>query len=239
MPRRDTLTKRRGRPSALTDRTAETIIAAILRGTHINTACHLAGVGTTTFYRWMEKADRVDYAIDQGQPYDKADLHYRDFRDAMLDARAQAADRMVDVVQRAAVGGYVVDEHVALDGNGNVVRNDDGTVVMERKFASPDGRLALAYLKVAQPAEWGGNPSRVELSGPSGGPMQVESGEPDGDTVSRLASRLKAAMDQRAAEEVEREVRNAALPAGETGEDDVHDAEIVQDAANRANEKGL
>ena len=223
MPRRDTLTKRgRGRPSAFTPERAEHIEASLRAGNHINTACALAGVTTTTFYRWMQRAERADYAMENGQTWDRADEQYRHFRDSVLAARAMAAETMVDVVMRAAVGGQLIEEVVAKDGAGNPIKDSDGNPIIERKYTTPDGRLALSYLKVAQPEGWSGGPTRLEVSGPGGGTISVDTadGEPDGDAVSRLATRVARAL-------ADQEERKALMPP-ET-ETDVHDAIIVED----------
>jgi hypothetical protein len=227
MPRRDTLTRRRGpggRPTALTDRTETVIIGAIRSGNHINTACHLAGVTTTSFYRWMAKADALDLAIETGQPYDRDDLRFREFRDSVLRARAEAAETMIDVVHRAAVGGQLISEEPALDGSGNPIRDDNGSVIMKRQWTQPDGRLALSYLKVAQPGEWSGAPSRLEVSGPGGAALGAAGGdEPTGDEVNRLATRLQQAVAARKQEAIE-----AARHGEPDDDDDVYDAEVVE-----------
>jgi hypothetical protein len=200
MPRRDTTVRKGGRPSALTPERARIIEASLRAGNHITTACAVAGTTTTSFYRWMERASRADYAIEHGQPWDRADETYRAFRDKVLAARASAADTMVDVVMRSALGGQLIEESVAKDGNGNPIKDNDGNPIIERKYTTPDGRLALSYLKVAQPEGWAGAPGRLELSGPGGTaiPINGGDGEPEGDDVSRLASRITAAIAQQA-----------------------------------------
>lgn len=218
--RRDTATRRRpGRPTALTPERAQRIITTLRAGNHINTACYAAGVNTATFYRWMQRAERADHALDTGQPWDPAEQMFREFRDDVLRARAEVAERMVEVVQTAAVGGQLIMEEPALDGAGNPIRDEDGRVIMKRQWTQPDGRLALSYLKVAQPVEWAGGPSRMELSGPGGEPLVGDSGEADGDAVSRLASRVAGALAARQAEAME-----AAEDAAE-----VHEGELVED----------
>lgn len=198
MPRRDTLAKKHGRPSALTPDRAHKIVSSVYAGNHITTACHIAGVNTATFYRWMQRAERADYAIEHGQPWDHADQMFRDFRDRVLAARAAAAETMVDVVMRAAIGGQLIEETVAKDGSGNPIKDADGNPIIERKYTVPNGNLALNYLKVAQPDGWAGAPGRLELSGPGGGPLATTGdGEPDGDAVSRVASRVTAAIAAR------------------------------------------
>ena len=231
MPRRDTLTRRtagrpRGSTNALTDRTAHAIEASLRAGNHITTACHLAGVSTASFYRWMAAADAVEHAITTGKPWDHGERVYLDFRDRILRARAEAAETMIDVVHRAAIGGQLVSEEPALDGSGNPIRDDDGHVIMKRQWTQPDGRLALAYLKVAQPTEWSGAPSRLEVSGPGGTALGAATGDgdngPTADDVSRLTSALTRAIEARKSEAAD-------AAAHQDPDDTVYEAEVVEE----------
>lgn len=198
MPRRDTLARKPGRPSAFTPHTGDLIESALRKGNHITTACASAGVSTSMFYRWMERANRADYALEHGQPYDRDDDRFREFRDRVLAARAHAAEKMVSIVVRAAEGGHIIEEAAAIDSKGDPIRDEDGNVIINRKYSQPNGSLALNYLKLAQPEAWAGAPGRLELSGPGGGNIPVGGdGEPDGDQVSRLATRITAAIAQR------------------------------------------
>ncbi len=202
--RHTTLSNGRGRTTRLNAEIRTTIIRTVRAGNHLSTACAAAGVATSTFYRWMDYADRVDYAITTGQDYDRGHLVFRDFRDEVKAARAQTAVAMIDVVTRSVRGGDLIEEKPALDGAGNPIKDDDGHVMMERRWTQPDGRLALAYLRVAQPAEWGGTPSRLEVSGPGGGPVGVDTGAPTGDEITRLSVQVTAAIAQRKAIEASR-----------------------------------
>lgn len=87
-------TKRTGRPSKLTPDLMAKVLDALRAGNYIETACAYAGIGTTTYYRWMEQAED-----------DKADDIYREFRDAVAQARAESEVRNVALVQRAANEG--------------------------------------------------------------------------------------------------------------------------------------
>lgn len=230
MPRRDSVQTtgrpKTGRPSALTPERRTVIITALARGQHISTACGLAGVSTAAFYRWMQRAERVEYAMEHGQPYDAKHVYFRDFRDEVLKARAEAAVTMVDVVFNAAVGGRLIEEKPAVDSKGDPILDADGNPLMERKWSQPNGSLALAYLKVAQPEAWGGSPARLELSGPGGTPlaMGADTDDANADAVSRLAARLAITTRQRAEEEADRQAHEAKPDA-----DGVYDAELVEE----------
>lgn len=225
--RRDVAVRKRGRPKGthtLTPARANRIEEAIRAGNPVKTACALAGVGTSTFYRWMHRAERAEFALALGGPYDPADEVFRNFWVSVLRARAEAAEMMVDVVFSAAVGGQLISEQPALDGSGNPIRDDDGRVIMKRQWSQSDGRLALSYVKVAQPREWAGGPSRLELSGPGGGSVAGgEDPEAENDAIDRLSARVAAALAARAEEEAERLAFETGPSDGDVG---VHDAGV-------------
>lgn len=191
--RSDAGERKRGRPEgthSLTPARALRIEAALRAGHHIKTACALAGVGTSTFYRWLHRAELAEYANACGRPHDPADDVYCNFRDSVMRARAEAAETMIDVVIRAAMGGQLVSEGPALDGAGNPIRDTGGRVLLRRKWTQPDGRLALSYLKVAQPEEFSvGSSSEQSLA--TGGNMPP-SAHPDDGQIGRLAALLTA-----------------------------------------------
>lgn len=211
-PRGDALAKRKhiGRPTRLTTVTADAIVHTVLDGNHITTACAAANVGQSTLYRWLERADEVQQAIDDGEPYDPDDLRYVEFRDRLADARACAEMRAVQVIERSMHGGYVIEEEPVLDLDGQPVRNDDGEILWKRKYAQPDGRLALQYLARSRPDSWGQNPTnRIELTGADGGPVQVAAA----DHIGQLSQQLALVAAQRREEDEE--------------DGDVYDAELV------------
>lgn len=80
-----------GRPDRLTKERHERIVQLIRNGVYIQTACEANGIGTSTYYRWLENADNPD-----------ADPKYREFREAITRARAEAEARHVLHVEQAA-----------------------------------------------------------------------------------------------------------------------------------------
>lgn len=46
-----------GRPSKLTPERQDEIVELLKAGNYVETACALVGVGRSTFYDWMEKAE--------------------------------------------------------------------------------------------------------------------------------------------------------------------------------------
>lgn len=83
-----------GRPSKLTDDTQQRILDALRLGTTQENAARYAGIGPATYYRWLEQGAQDD-APDE----------YREFRDAVEQARAEAEVRNVAIIADAAKRG--------------------------------------------------------------------------------------------------------------------------------------
>lgn len=84
----------RGRFSKLTPELQDKIVQALRAGNYIETAAAYAGISKNTLYRWLANAED-----------ENADDAYRDFRDAVESARAQAEVRNVALIQKAANDG--------------------------------------------------------------------------------------------------------------------------------------
>ena len=83
-----------GRPTKLTPEVRDRIIEALRAGNYQDAAAAYAGIGPATFYRWMERGRAAD-----------AEPDYREFREAVERARAEAEVRNVALVQRSAADG--------------------------------------------------------------------------------------------------------------------------------------
>ncbi len=82
--------KRTGRPDALTKEAGDAIVGAIRAGAAIKEAAEHAGIGSTTVYRWLERAEEK-----------KAPPKFREFRDALTRARADAKVSAIAAIRRA------------------------------------------------------------------------------------------------------------------------------------------
>ena len=80
-----------GRPDLLDSDKAAALITHLSIGNNIETACELANIGTTTYFRWMQIGAEED-----------APERYREFRERSTRARAEAEARNVVIVQQAA-----------------------------------------------------------------------------------------------------------------------------------------
>lgn len=80
-----------GQPTKLTPEMQERIIEGLESGLHQESACARAGIGKTTFYRWMNR----------GESDDEADVDYRNFRHAVERARAKPEAEALEAVKAA------------------------------------------------------------------------------------------------------------------------------------------
>lgn len=83
-----------GRPTKLTPEIQERIVEALQAGNYQETACEYAGISAGTFYRWMAEGNEDD-----------APVMLREFREAVIKARARAEVRNVALIQNAANAG--------------------------------------------------------------------------------------------------------------------------------------
>ena len=74
-----------GRPTRLTKKLQEALIAAIARGNYYSTACHLVGISYEAFHKWVLKGE------EGIEPYIQ-------FVQALKTAEAAVEDRMLQVV---------------------------------------------------------------------------------------------------------------------------------------------
>lgn len=83
-----------GKPRSTDKELVDRLLAALRAGNYIETACAYAGIGTTTYFRWLKEAEADD-----------APEHLRELRESVESARAQAIVRNVKLIQDAATNG--------------------------------------------------------------------------------------------------------------------------------------
>lgn len=82
------------RPSKLTPETTEKITRAIRAGNHATVSARLAGIGETTYFRWMAEGEKED-----------AEPEYREFWESVKRAEAEAEIRAIALIRQAAEQG--------------------------------------------------------------------------------------------------------------------------------------
>jgi ribosomal protein L22 len=78
----------------LNKKTTDKIVDAIKKGAYQDAAARNAGVNPSTFYRWMDKGSKEDGAEE-----------YKEFYEAIENAKANAEVDAVMIINRAAVDG--------------------------------------------------------------------------------------------------------------------------------------
>ena len=116
---------RTSKPSTLTSEVAEELVTAILAGNYLAVACRAVGVSRSTLSVWMQR----------GRSSAPVDAPYRELRDRIERARAQAEARHVAIVTRAAI-----------DGNWQA-----SAWMLEREFPDRWGRVSVRVRDDAPP----------------------------------------------------------------------------------------
>ena len=78
-----------GRRTKLTPEVREKIVSAIRAGNYAYVAAEYAGIGTSTFYHWLQKGNEAKQGI------------YREFLEAIKKAESEAEVRAVAIVQQS------------------------------------------------------------------------------------------------------------------------------------------
>lgn len=209
----------RGRPTHLDADKERKFLDAVRAGVPITDAAAVAGVSARTVFRWMERGraeqERLDglEAENPGEPGSVAsresERDFCHFWHRYTRARSEATAKLVLLIQRGAQGGAVVEERTRTyrdRATGEQVTQTD------RRLAPPDWRAASWLLARMDPTRFGAQVehARVEVTGPDGGPVQVE----DAAALARLSDRLHRIQVERATQ------------AGPVGE--VLEAELVE-----------
>lgn len=83
-----------GRRTKLTPEVQSKVVSAIRAGNYAHIAANMAGIGKSTYYKWLEMADAP-----------RAKPEYVEFRDAVKEAEAQAEVASVALIRQAAQNG--------------------------------------------------------------------------------------------------------------------------------------
>lgn len=89
----------------LTTEVRDRIVQALTAGNYQETAALYAGIDQGTYYRWMERGRIERDRINAGEKPLKAETIYREFREAVETARAQAEVRNAGIINKAANDG--------------------------------------------------------------------------------------------------------------------------------------
>lgn len=91
MLREDNMANSKGRPSKLTPKVEKEFVDLVKSGSYIETACAVVGIGRSTYYDWIKKAND---SLESNR--------YTKFRDKVRKAQAWAEARDVAIIQQHA-----------------------------------------------------------------------------------------------------------------------------------------
>lgn len=78
------------------------MVKYIKAGNYTKIACKALGIGKTTHYTWMERGKKASELEEKGNKIQKSEKIYRDYRDSIRQAEAEAEIRNVTIIQVAA-----------------------------------------------------------------------------------------------------------------------------------------
>lgn len=133
-----------GRPTTLTPHLQEVICQHLANGVTLTTAAQAAGIHYATLNRWINLADSQD---PDHEPF-------REFREAVLRARAEGAARLVDKIIQAGDRKVKSIDPVVDPVKGGQARGDDGEPLFKITYES-DWKAHAWVLERAHATEWG------------------------------------------------------------------------------------
>lgn len=203
-----------GRRPALTPQIAAEIVALVEAGNYVQTAAQVVGLNPATVWQWLQKGEEARTALADGEALAPQAQAYIEFVETLTRARARAEVHAVGVVQQVMVGGFLIEETPVVAKDGTLVRDPEtGDILYARKYAQPDGKLAMEYLSRSAPDRWSREPAqRLEVTPDAAAAIDSD------DTAVSLAARLAALQAERRGEI-------------EAAPEDVVDVEVIEDDA--------
>jgi hypothetical protein len=176
------------RPGLLTPEVESKLIDATRQGVPVETAAAFAGISRASFMRWLARGRDELARQDDGIDPDPDEQPYVQLLERVAAARELAHAGAVLQLRRLINGGFVVKEVT------KKMRDPETGEIYEETTvdrAAPDFRAISWYLERAHRSQWGKDALEVQISGPQGGPVQVETTSAD-ELAERLAVTLHA-----------------------------------------------
>ncbi len=117
-----------GQKGKLTPELQQALVDCLLKGNYVSTACELVGLGETTFYQWLDFADRYIQEQESGQPRNLGKRNYKGeveryvaFAEAIKGARAHAEVGFLGRIDEAGSVSTLIEQrtitHTLKDGS--------------------------------------------------------------------------------------------------------------------------
>lgn len=175
--------RKSGRPSKLTPRLRDQIVGYVRVGNFASVAARAAGIGESTFYRWMERGERAATDLEELATMTRAQL-MRVARERRMKIPARAA--RADVLELVVASDAPYREfREAIKGA--EAQAEAAAVVVIREAMPTSWQAAAWYLERRYPDRYARR-ERTEVSGPGGGPLRISSltDEELDDAITRL-----------------------------------------------------
>lgn len=162
-------------------------------GVHVRLVAARIGTTTATLYEWERTGARVNIEVEAGRrrvrDLSKFERKCKRWTDAMLAAEAEGQTFLLGLLERNARGYETTKVTETVDRQGNIISRRTETAQ-----TGPDTRALTWLLARRWPAEFGDRVS-MEVSGPAGGPVLIDSQTP---AIDRLNAELDALVAQTA-----------------------------------------
>lgn len=159
-----------GRPPRLTDDLRDRLCNIISRGHHPGTACASIGLHESTYYRWMQEGEDHLKVVGGERVLVRAKPRQKEFREAVLKAKAQAAMVHMEAIRDAAF---------------ELVTAPTGQAQVKAK----NWTASAWFLERTDPERYGRQ--LVELSGRNGKPIESKTEHSGTVKVVRFGGRFK------------------------------------------------
>ena len=126
---------RRGRTCRLTPEIHIEIVKRVAAGNYPAVAAVSAGIGLSTFYRWLAKGNK-----SRSGPF-------WNLAQAVRKAQADAEVQNIAIIRQAMKGGAMIER--------KVIRRKDGTSEIVEKIARADWNAAMSHAERRWPNRWG------------------------------------------------------------------------------------
>lgn len=166
--------------------TASERICEILRtGDFVHAACAAAGVNESTYYGWLAKGAAAVTKHATGERLNANEKRYAVFTAQVRDAEQEGRQRVLGAISSSATVGSVQRTTTKkTDRRGKIIER-----TVREETRPPDVGAAQWIAERRWPKDWNRR-QQLEVSGPEGGPIKVES------PLASLMARLDA-MDRR------------------------------------------
>lgn len=150
----------------------ERILDAIRFGNFIDAAAAVAGVDKVTLYQWLNSGAAANRKAAEGKRLTASEHRYARFADKLYEAEAEAEVREVSGIYRVGVGGGEITTKTTTTARGPDGTTSTETVKVQELPPNPSAMQWHAERRWA--SKWNRR-QQIEVSGPEGGPIKVES----------------------------------------------------------------